>query len=284
MFEYLLFAIGLSALISVLFEVKNIITTLFANKDLSVDGRGSWALITACTDGIGQGFAVTLAKQGFNIIQVGRNPEKLAATGNDLKAKYGIDVRNVVKDFSLAPASPVDFYEDLFQKTKDLDISIVVNNVGAGSGRILFAETPLPKIINQMALNLFPISFISRLYLKKLMDRPQGAALINLSSIMAYVKRKGNTQYASCQAFDLVISEVTCAEVGGRKLDVLSVHPGHVDTPLTYGMKGKVLEINRYQCAEAALKCVGYTNRTNAHWKHTMLCALIRVILPFIPI
>ena len=71
MLECHLFSISLSALIRLLLEVKNIIATLRANKDLSVYGRGSWALITARTDGIGQGFAVSLATQGFNIIQVG---------------------------------------------------------------------------------------------------------------------------------------------------------------------------------------------------------------------
>ena len=85
--ECIIFIIGVNAIISVLLGLKEITSSLRSNKSLDAYGKNSWGLVTASTDGIGQGFAVTLAKQGSNIIQVGRNPEKLASTGNDLKSK-----------------------------------------------------------------------------------------------------------------------------------------------------------------------------------------------------
>ena len=85
--ECIIFILGVNAIISVLLGLKEITSSLRSNKSLDAYGKNSWGLVTASTDGIGQGFAVTLAKQGSNIIQVGRNPEKLASTGNDLKSK-----------------------------------------------------------------------------------------------------------------------------------------------------------------------------------------------------
>ena len=37
-------------------------------------GYDTWALITGCTEGIGKCFAINLAKEGFNVILVSRNP------------------------------------------------------------------------------------------------------------------------------------------------------------------------------------------------------------------
>ena len=40
-------------------------------------GKGTWAFITAGSDGIGKGIALELAKMGFNLIIVARTESKL---------------------------------------------------------------------------------------------------------------------------------------------------------------------------------------------------------------
>ena len=40
-------------------------------------GKGSWAMITGGSDGIGLEMAKELVRLGFNIVIIGRNPEKL---------------------------------------------------------------------------------------------------------------------------------------------------------------------------------------------------------------
>ena len=280
--EYILFAIGINFIIERLLHVRNVIVSLRANKNLEDYGKNSWAIITACTDGIGQGFAVTLAKKRFNIIQVGRNPEKLNATANDLISKYGIQVKNIVKDFSLCPRDPINFFNDIYLQTKDLDISIIINNIGTGSGAVHFIDTPLEKIFNQIALNLFPICFMSRLFLPKLLNRPQGGAIINLSSVARHILERNRIQYSSCKSFDFVISDTMSSEVSISeklgKIDVLCLQPGFVDTPLTKYHQFKPLEINRYECAEAALHCLGNTSETAGHWKHLILMTMITIV------
>ena len=280
--EYFFFAIGLKIVIEELLDIKNIILSLFSNKDLSTYGIKSWALVTACTDGIGQGFAVILAKKGFNIIQVGRNPDKLNATANELILNYGIQVKNVVKDFSNCPNDPIRFYQDIYLQTKDLDISIIINNVGTSSGTVYLADTPVKMILNQIALNLFPICFISRLFLPKIFNRPQGGAIINLSSISRFTNNKGSVQYCACKSFDHIISNFLTSEVDSRtavgKVDVLCLLPGYVDTPLVKARKNKPLLINKYECAEAALKCLGSVAETSGHWKHLIILLISPIV------
>jgi 17beta-estradiol 17-dehydrogenase / very-long-chain 3-oxoacyl-CoA reductase len=45
-------------------------------------GKNSWVLVTGATEGIGKGFCEEFAKEGFNIILVSRNIEKLKNTSD----------------------------------------------------------------------------------------------------------------------------------------------------------------------------------------------------------
>jgi 17beta-estradiol 17-dehydrogenase / very-long-chain 3-oxoacyl-CoA reductase len=40
-------------------------------------GKDSYAIVTGSTDGIGKAYAMHLAKQGFNIVLIARNDEKM---------------------------------------------------------------------------------------------------------------------------------------------------------------------------------------------------------------
>ena len=95
-------------------------------------GEDSWAIITGSTDGIGLGFAKYLAAKGFNLVCISRNGEKLARREKEIReyAKETKDLKilNIVKDFaqSYDPA----FFDDIREQVKDLDVSMLINNVG----------------------------------------------------------------------------------------------------------------------------------------------------------
>jgi 17beta-estradiol 17-dehydrogenase / very-long-chain 3-oxoacyl-CoA reductase len=46
--------------------------------------KGSWAVVTGSTDGIGKAFAMELASRGFNLVLISRNIDKLNATAKEL--------------------------------------------------------------------------------------------------------------------------------------------------------------------------------------------------------
>ena len=91
-------------------------------------GKGTWALVTGATDGIGLEFCKQLAKEGFNICLVSRTESKLKGVAeNDLK-QYGVQTEIVVANFS--KNSNMTFYDDIMEKVKDIDIGLVVLNAG----------------------------------------------------------------------------------------------------------------------------------------------------------
>jgi 17beta-estradiol 17-dehydrogenase / very-long-chain 3-oxoacyl-CoA reductase len=52
------------------------------------DGKGSWALITGSSDGLGKGYAMDLASRGFNIVIVARSPQKMQKVADEIKKEH----------------------------------------------------------------------------------------------------------------------------------------------------------------------------------------------------
>ena len=62
---------------------------------------GGWALITGASDGLGKQYAFELAKEGFNIILMARNKQKLLGVAKELKDAYPSTKTSIlVFDFS----------------------------------------------------------------------------------------------------------------------------------------------------------------------------------------
>ena len=275
MIEILLFLFGLSWSAEFLLTLINHLKPLLFQKQAKFTS-GSWAVISACTDGIGRSFALSLASRGINIIQVARNPSKLLECGNDLKAKFGIEVKNIVKDFSLCSKDPISFFNEIYQETKELDVRIVINNVGT-LNLAPVAEQKMENLLNQLALNLFPIVFLSRVYLNQVKNK-ENYFFVNLSSVAANYLLKKRVLYTACKAFDLVFSEVLACE--GVK--ALALQPAYTDTPLTRNSKSRPLLVSPMEVVEAALKDVDVATTTSGHWKHVVSILLIKAAGPFI--
>ena len=97
-------------------------------------GKGSWAVVTGATDGIGKAAAMYLANEGFNVVLISRTMAKLETVANELKEsakKHGknIDTRVVQLDFT--KNFDAGTFSKIYQEQlKDLDLSVLVNNVG----------------------------------------------------------------------------------------------------------------------------------------------------------
>lgn len=87
-------------------------------------------MITGASDGIGKAYALELAKQGFNIALLVRNYNVSKALAEQLdKLNPGIQVKIILVDFSKSCSNEYMF-NDIYEQLKDLDIGILVNNVG----------------------------------------------------------------------------------------------------------------------------------------------------------
>lgn len=90
--------------------------------------------MTGSTDGIGKAAAKHLAKLGFNIVLISRTMSKLEATAKEIEEtgeELGVPVQTKVVQFNFTNQYAADEYERLYEDhLADLDISILINNVG----------------------------------------------------------------------------------------------------------------------------------------------------------
>jgi 17beta-estradiol 17-dehydrogenase / very-long-chain 3-oxoacyl-CoA reductase len=275
MIESLAFILGFSWILGIILTISNYLKALIFAKEPKLI-PGTWAIVTACTDGIGKGFAESLAKRGLNIVQVGRNPEKLLKCARDMNAKYGVEVKNIVKDFSLCHLDPINFFQDIYDQTKGLDVRILVNNVGTAIIKE-FAKQTTVEIENQLSLNIFPVVFLSRLYEKDIRNK-ENSWIINLSSAVTEGYLKGFIIYCSSKSFDLNFTEVLVSE-GSH---AVALQPGLVETPLTEKIPSRPLLISASDCSEATLKNLGVVNVTSGHWKHVFAVLGVKCAKPLI--
>ncbi|KAJ1821646.1 hypothetical protein LPJ60_002489, partial [Coemansia sp. RSA 2675] len=66
----------------------DVLMDLFVREAISFEsygaGKGYWAVVTGCTDGIGKEMALQLADKGFNIILLSRTPAKLESVKEEI--------------------------------------------------------------------------------------------------------------------------------------------------------------------------------------------------------
>ena len=85
--EVIIFAIGAFYVLRWLYRIAMTIQQIKFGTKVTVERygpKGSWAVVTGCTDGIGKAFALELASRGFNLVLISRNIDKLNATSKEV--------------------------------------------------------------------------------------------------------------------------------------------------------------------------------------------------------
>ena len=104
-------------------------------------GKGTWALVTGATDGIGLEFCKQLARDGFNICLVSRTESKLKGVVESELKEFGVETRIVIADFGL-DSHNMAFYENIKEQVKDLDVGLVVLSAGVSHPGTIESQKP----------------------------------------------------------------------------------------------------------------------------------------------
>lgn len=277
------------------YGLYRIIEEIYLLKELDLSaryGKGSWAFITGSTDGIGLGYAKGLAKRGFNIILTGRNQEKLTQRATEIKELYkSVQVKTIQVDFANSYQPGV--LEKLFEEVKDLDVSILVNNVGiyAHSRDTTTLTQPLSHLTTMPLVNCLPQAVLTKLFSSRFMKRSQRSALIHLSSVAVLHPLPQETYSASKtfnwfygRAFSLNLKNYYKREnLGECKIDSLTVKPSIV----TSNMTNQATEGSRTVPAEThvngTLKVLGQKEETFGCTKHIIVAAILESLMKFVP-
>ena len=132
---------------------------------------GGWALVTGASDGIGKQYAHTLAKEGFDIVLMARDNEKLQKVAKEINNQYKVKTKVVVFDFSkLATEESFRMLKDILSKDLPADVSILVNNVGVCKAG-LFDRHTVWEIMRQVNVNINSQTYMTKILLPRLLAR-----------------------------------------------------------------------------------------------------------------
>jgi NAD(P)-dependent dehydrogenase (short-subunit alcohol dehydrogenase family) len=171
-------------------------------------------LITGATSGLGEALALQFAAAGFRIGVASRNPAKVAATCERVRAAGGeplaltLDVTEV-EDFEIV-ARQVE------QAWGGLDI--LVNNAGIlTSGKLL--ETGLEEWQQSLETDLWGVIHGCRLLLPLLVRAGRGH-LVNVASAAGLLGGPDIASYGVAKAGVVSLSESLAVELAGQNIDV----------------------------------------------------------------
>jgi 17beta-estradiol 17-dehydrogenase / very-long-chain 3-oxoacyl-CoA reductase len=239
-------------------------------------GAGSYVVITGSTDGIGKALAFEFAKLGFNIVLISRSLDKLTKTGEEIKEKYPtVLVKIVQADFT--KAAEKGFFRNIYEETKDLDISILVNNVGIDCIE-LFCELSEEFIHNMLSINVYTATMLTRLYINKMAARKR-SAVITMGSLAGQMPISYFNVYCATKAFTQMLSLSLAKE--HTNIDFLSIRPSEVSTGMTFNKPLDIFTITAPQCTASILKELGRGSlESNGHWNHCIQEWLYTKVVP----
>ena len=132
---YLVILVGTFKFAQFIYAIGKGIHRNFLRKPLDLAeryGKGSWAIVTGASAGIGEQFCIHLARLGFNIVLISRTKKNLDAVAENLKKENpGIRTRVIAQD--LGKDCLVSSIEKIVEEVKDLDVSMLLNNAGAAN-------------------------------------------------------------------------------------------------------------------------------------------------------
>lgn len=171
------------------------------------------ALVTGATAGIGAAFVRRLAREGYDLVLVARDGDRLSAMASSLG---GAEVLRA----DLAVPSDVAAVE---QRAASVDL--LVNNAGFGH-RGRFLDVPVDDELEMVRVHVDAVLRLTSAAVRGMASRGAGD-VVNVASVAAFFPRG---TYGASKAWVVSFSEAVRQDVGGRGVRVLALCPGFTRT------------------------------------------------------
>ncbi len=185
------------------------------------------AIVTGAGQGIGKGIAIGLAKEGASVVVNDINEKTCQEVAQTIRDTYHRRSIVVVGDVSLA-STATQIKEETLKEFGRIDI--LVNNAGIMiSGLVVdYKEEDWDRIF---AVNAKSVFLMCREIAKVMLEQRYGK-IINVASIGAKNGDVAQAAYAATKAAVMNFSRALSRELAPYNINVNSICPGIVDTPL----------------------------------------------------
>jgi NAD(P)-dependent dehydrogenase (short-subunit alcohol dehydrogenase family) len=204
---------------------------------LDADLRGRVVVLTGATSGLGRSAASTLAEMGATVVLVGRDPERTAATRDDLTARTGNDRLEVgVADMGDLDAVAA-LAEDLRRRHPRIDA--LIHNAGAltddrrvspqGVEMTVAAQVVGPFLLTTRLLGPLRAGAPGRVL--TMSSGGMYAAPLTVRGLQMGDDYRGSEQYARAKRAQVTLNEMWAQRVPRDQVVFHALHPGWADTP-----------------------------------------------------
>lgn len=204
------------------------------------------ALITGASSGMGRDMARILSKMGYDLILVARRRERLL----ELKKELDTNVTVISLDLSI-----VQNNYKLYEKVKNKNIDILINNAGFG----LFGEfvkTEIETELKMIDLNVVAYHILTKLFLQDFVRKDKGY-ILNVCSSAGFMAGPRMATYYATKNY---ITKLTMAineelRVSKSQVVVSALCPGPVATEFNKVAHGTfaIREASSYEVAKYAI-------------------------------
>ncbi len=186
------------------------------------------ALITGAAAGLGASFADRLARDGFELVLVDRQADRIQARADELSRKHGVKAHVIVQDL-VAPGAVANIHARCAEL--GLRVDMLVNNAGFHLDK-LFRDFEWPVLRDNIRLLLDVVVEMTHRFLPGMVDAGWGR-VINVASMSGFMP--GGIRlatYTSTKAFLIPFSEGLNIELEGTGVHVTALCPGFMRTDL----------------------------------------------------
>lgn len=188
---------------------------------------GKVAAVSGGASGIGLATAQVFAREGATVLLIDRDEAKLAEATGRLD---GSGHQQVLMDVTNEEAW-IALAEKVERDHQRLDV--LVNNAGFGAFKSI-ADTSFETWRSIMAVNLDSV-FLATKYLLPALAASGRGSIVNVSSIRGIMAAPNTSSYCASKGGVRLFTKATAMECAALENGVRanSIHPGHVETPLT---------------------------------------------------
>jgi len=185
------------------------------------------AVITGGSDGIGLGIAKAFAREGANLLLIGKDPEKLQRAQQALLNEFAVQVHTLSADLSKTE-TVTEVVKDIEQLLPTVDI--LVNNAGLGKF-VPFEQVDNTLYDAHFNLNVKAPYFLTQGLLPALVKSKGN--VINISSYFAHrmLPNRATTVYSATKGALNSFTKALAFEIGQLGVRVNAIAPGSISTP-----------------------------------------------------
>ena len=179
-----------------------------------------WAMVTGATAGIGESFTRVLAREGFSIVLVARDLERMKERAATLESQFNVQTAIVQADLATDDGcAKVEKY------LTENPVEVLINNAGFGINKAfsmsdLSAEQQLLDVLVRTPMRLM------HTVIPQMKARNSGS-IVNVSSVAGWIA--GGT-YSAAKSYLTVLSESLHTELSGTGIKISALCPGFTRT------------------------------------------------------